>query len=260
MDLQLRGRQALITGASAGIGATTAEVLAKEGCALHLAARTKSKLDDLAERLHAEYGVDVHVHVADLREPADLATLADAVPEVDILVNNAGDIPGGSLEAIDEATWRHAWELKVFGYINLSRLVYARMKARGHGVIINNIGTGGERFDFNYIAGSSGNAALMAFTRALGGQSLRDGVRVVGVNPGPVETERIVTLLKTRARAQFGDENRYRELLSSFPLGRPAKTREIADLIAFLASDRSGYTTGVIFTVDGGSSAGNSVA
>src|SRR6266446_3544462 len=80
----------------------------------------------------------------------------------------AGDIPGGSIDKIDEATWRHAWELKVFGYINLTRAIYAQMKSRGHGVIVNDIGAAGEKFDTNYIAGSAGNAALMAFTRALG--------------------------------------------------------------------------------------------
>jgi NAD(P)-dependent dehydrogenase (short-subunit alcohol dehydrogenase family) len=143
----------------------------------------------------------------------------------------------------------------VFGYINLTRAIYTHMKARGSGVIINDIGAAGERFDANYITGAAGNAALMTFTRALGGRSLGDGVRVVGINPGPVETDRIVTLTKTRARAQFGDESRYRELMARYPLGRPARPREIADLMLFLASDRSAYTTGVVFTVDGGLSA-----
>ena len=176
--------------------------------------------------------------------------------DIDILVNNAGDIPGGSIDKIDEATWRHAWELKVFGYINLTRAIYAQMKARGHGVIVNDIGAAGEKFDANYICGSAGNAALMAFTRALGGKSLADNIRVVGINPGPVGTDRHVTLLKTRAKTQFGDENRYKEFQKGLPLGRPAHAREIGDLMAFLASDRSGYTSGVIFTVDGGICAG----
>ncbi|HVV08545.1 SDR family oxidoreductase [Amycolatopsis sp.] len=255
MDLHLKNRRALVTGASYGIGAAIAEVLAEEGCDLHLTARSKSTLDELAQGLHRKHGVDVQIHPADLREPDAIATLVEAAGEADILVNNAGDIPGGSVDVVDEEKWRHAWELKVFGYINLTRAMYARMKERGHGVIVNNIGASGERFDFNYIAGSSGNASLMAFTRALGSRSLGDGIRVVGVNPGPVETDRIVQLMKSQAKARFGDEDRYRELLGSFPLGRPAATREIADLIAFLASDRSAYTTGVIFTVDGGISA-----
>ena len=96
----------------------------------------------------------------------------------------------------------------------------------------------------------------MAFTRALGGKSLADNIRVVGINPGPVGTDRHVTLMKTRAKQQLGDENRYRELQKGLPRGRPAQPREIADLMTFLASDRSGYTSGVIFTVDGGISAG----
>jgi NAD(P)-dependent dehydrogenase (short-subunit alcohol dehydrogenase family) len=92
----------------------------------------------------------------------------------------------------------------------------------------------------------------MAFTRALGGKSLDDKIRVVGINPGPVETDRIVSLMKAGAKARFGDEERYRELMARFPLGRAAKPREIADMMAFLASDRSGYTTGVVLTIDGG--------
>ncbi len=113
------------------------------------------------------------------------------------------------------------------------------------------------RFDFNYIAGSTGNAALMAFTRALGGRSLNDRIRVIGINPGPVETDRIVTLLKAQARNRFGDEGRYAELMANFPLGRAAKPREVADTMVFLASARAGYTSGVVYTIDGGLCARN---
>jgi NAD(P)-dependent dehydrogenase (short-subunit alcohol dehydrogenase family) len=256
MDLHLRGKRVLITGASKGIGAAAAEAFAEEGCDLRLAARNVEQMQALADRLRSSHQIDVAVHGVDLRKPDDLASLAAAASDIDILVNNAGDIPGGSLDKIDEPTWRHAWDLKVFGFINLTRLVYAQMKARGHGVIVNDIGAAGEKFDANYICGSAGNAALMAFTRALGGKSLKDNIRVVGINPGPVETERHVTLMKTRAKTQLGDENRFRELQQGLPLGRAAKPREIADMMTFLASDRAGYTTGVIYTVDGGYSAG----
>ena len=256
MDLHLRGKRVLITGASKGIGAAAAEAFAEEGCDLILAARSHDKLTALAERLRSAHQIAASTHVVDLRNPAGLARLAQEAGEIDILVNNAGDIPGGSIDKIDEATWRHAWELKVLGYINLTRIIYAQMKARGHGVIVNDIGSAGEKFDANYICGSAGNAALMAFTRALGGKSLADNIRVVGINPGPVGTDRHVTLLKTRAKTQFGDESRYTEYQKTLPLGRPAHAREIGDLMAFLASDRAGYTSGVIYTVDGGLSAG----
>jgi NAD(P)-dependent dehydrogenase (short-subunit alcohol dehydrogenase family) len=252
MDLGLRGKRALVTGASKGIGASIAEVLAEEGCHLHLAARGARALETIAERARSTHGVEAQVHVVDLRKSEDVSNLADSASNIDILINNAGDIPAGGLADVSEESWRHGWELKVFGYINLTRLIYARMKARGHGVIINDIGAAGERYDFDYIAGSTGNAALMAFTRALGGRSLADNVRVIGVNPGPVETERIITLMKRIAQNRFGDEGRYRELMARFPRGRAAKPREIADTIAFLASERSSYTSGVIVTIDGG--------
>src|SRR5471030_1923440 len=244
MDLHLRGKRVLITGASKCIGAAAAEAFAEEGAHLMLAARNGDQLKALTERLRSAHQIDATAHVVDLRNPQDLAKLAKDAADIDVLVNNAGDIPGGSIDKIDEVTWRHAWELKVFGYINLTRAIYAQMKSRGHGVIVNDIGAAGEKFDANYICGSAGNAALMAF------------IRVVGINPGPVGTDRHVTLLKTRAKHQFGDENRYREFQKGLPLGRPAHAREIGDLMAFLASDRAGYTSGVIYTVDGGISAG----
>ena len=185
MDLHLRGRRVLITGASKGIGAAAARGFAEEGCRLLMAARGAAALEHLAQQLRSECGVEVTTQAADLRSADDIARLADAAHDVDVLVNNAGDIPWGSLDKVDEAAWRHGWELKVFGYINLTRRIYVAMKARGRGVIINDIGTSGERVDFDSIAASAGNASLMAFSRALGGRSLADGIRVVGVSPGP---------------------------------------------------------------------------
>jgi NAD(P)-dependent dehydrogenase (short-subunit alcohol dehydrogenase family) len=252
MDLHLQGKRVLITGASKGIGAAAARAFAEEGCRLLLAARGGAALEQLAQRLRAEHGVEVVAQAADLRSADDIARLADAAGDVDVLVNNAGDIPPGSLDKVDEAAWRHAWELKVFGYINLTRRLYAAMKARGRGVIINDIGAGGERVDFDAITASAGNAALMAFSRALGSRSLADGIRVVGINPGPVETDRLLSVFKAQALNRLGDESRYRELMVKFPMGRAAAPREIADAMVFLASERSSYTSGVIVTIDGG--------
>jgi NAD(P)-dependent dehydrogenase (short-subunit alcohol dehydrogenase family) len=256
MDLHLRGKRVLVTGASKGIGAAGAEVFAEEGCDVIIAARSGDALKELSQRLRSAHQVNVTPHVVDLRDGAALAKLAEAARDIDILVNNAGDIPQGTLLSLDEEKWRHAWELKVYGYINLTRHIYANMKARGHGVIVNILGAAGERLNNGYIAGSTGNAGLMAFTRALGSRSLADNIRVVGINPGPVETDRMTTRLKYTAKEQFGDESRWRELTKNMPLGRAASTREIADMMAFLASDRSAYTTGVVMTIDGGLTAG----
>jgi NAD(P)-dependent dehydrogenase (short-subunit alcohol dehydrogenase family) len=259
MDLQLRGQSVLITGASKGIGLATAWSFAREGCHLHLAARSGDALDTARSELAAAHGVEVTVHVMDLSKPDNLVELAHRASSVDILINNAGEVPSGPIESLTEADWRRGFDLKVFGYIGLTREIYACMKARGHGVIINDIGNSGENWDANYIAGSTGNAALMAFTRALGGQSLDFGVRVVGVNPGPVETERMIKINRRRALDMYGDENRHEELRAKYPAGRPASPEEVADLIVFLASPRAAYMSGTIVTIDGGIAARGSI-
>jgi NAD(P)-dependent dehydrogenase (short-subunit alcohol dehydrogenase family) len=259
MDLNLTGQSVLITGASQGIGQGLAHAFAEEGVHLHLTARNSARLEDLRKDIESEHDVKVCPHALDLTEPGACERLTGAVGDIDILVNNAGVIPSGTLAEIDERSWREGWELKVMGYINLCRIYYDKMKARGHGVIINNIGNSGEIFDPRYIAGTTGNASLMALTRALGGHSLDDNIRVVGVNPGPVDTDRIYSMLKKRAKDTLGDESKYRELQAGYPLGRPAHVHEVTDLIVFLASYRSGYTSGVVYTVDGGISSRRSI-
>ena len=160
MELGLRGRKALVTGASKGIGRACAEVLAEEGCDVVLVSRTAADLEAARAAIIAKHNV----------------------------------------------------------------------------------------------AGSSGNASLMAFTRAIGGTSPRDGLRVIGINPGPVMTERLVNLMHTRAQTRFGDAERWTEFMEPLAFGRAAKPEEIAWMAAFLASDRSAYTTGSIITIDGGGS------
>jgi len=259
MDLKLRGRTVLISGASQGIGQGLAETFAKEGVNLHLTARRTDRLEAVRQAIQAYSDVEITLHSLDLTDPGACERLAEAVGKIDILVNNAGVIPSGQLSEIDEQTWRDGWELKVMAYINLCRIFYERMKQNGHGVIINNIGNSGEVFDPRYIAGTTGNAGLIAFTRALGGHSLDDNIRVLGVNPGPVDTGRIYDMLKKRARDVFGDEGRYEELLERYPLNRPAHVNEVTDLIVFLASDLAGYMSGTVCTIDGGISSRHSI-
>ncbi len=255
MDLNLSGRTALVTGGSKGIGLAVARALAAENCHLHLVARNPMDLEQAASTIRTAHRVDVRVHATDLSQGTAIEALAKACATTDILVNNAGAIPGGALDAVDDATWRRSWDLKVFGYINLTRAIYALMRARRRGIIVNVIGVAGQTPVASYISGSAANAALMMFTRALGGVSLDDGIRVVGVNPGPVATDRMVTLMRTRAASELGDPERWAELLSRLPGGRPATPEEVADLVTFLASDQAGYITGTVVTIDGGLSA-----
>jgi short-subunit dehydrogenase len=199
MKLELEGKTVLITGASKGIGLAAAHSFAAEGCHLQLAARDGVALAAAKEEIEKIYPINVRIHPMDLAAPGAMQQLAEAAGHVDILVNNAGDIPAGPIESLDFAMVRRGFQLKVLGYMELTQIYYARMKAAGGGVIVNDIGNSGENWDANYIAGSTGNAAVMAFTRALGGVSLDDGIRVVGVNPGPVATDRMVKLMKRRA-------------------------------------------------------------
>ncbi len=249
--LKLNGRKALVTGASKGIGAACAEALAKEGCTVVLVARDAAALEKVRARL-LTFGNPVLVEALDLSESGNVDRLASSHVDVDIVVNNAGAIPAGRLHEIDEATWRRAWDLKVFGYVNMCRRFYAAMQRRGHGTIVNIIGSAGKRVDSSYIAGSMGNAALIAFTEALGSTSAADGIRVVGINPGPIATERHETIFRRRAGERFGDADRWQELLAALPFGRAGLPEEIGAMAAFLASDRSGYTSGDVITIDGG--------
>jgi NAD(P)-dependent dehydrogenase (short-subunit alcohol dehydrogenase family) len=252
MDLGLAGRTALVTGASKGIGRAIAEGLASEGVHLHLAARTKADLDATADAICARWNVNIATYPVDLSDGDTCRQLAVTTGDLDILMNNAGAIPGGDILAIDEDRWREAWDLKVFGYINLARAVYPAMKARGGGVIINIIGLGGEIMDGGYIAGAAGNASLMAFSRALGSKAFDEKVRVVGINPGMVATGRMRTLFETRAEREHGDRSRWQEYLKHLPQGRAAEPREIANAAIFLASDRASYISGTVLSIDGG--------
>ena len=258
LDLQLKGKTALITGASKGIGAGLAEVLAAEGCNLHLAARDGKAMQDLSANLSSKFDISVTVHEADLSSSKAMAELDVAAADYDILFNNAGDIPAGDIEEVSDEAIRKGFDLKVFGYITLSRAFWKRRKGRD-GVIVNVIGNSGENWDAAYFAGSTGNAALMSFTKALGGRSLNHGVRIIGVNPGPVATDRMLKIMKRKAIDMLGDEARWEELYDRYPGKRPATVKEVADLCAFLASPLAGYITGTIVTIDGGISARGSV-
>lgn len=254
MDLGLKGKTALITGGSRGIGLGAAMMLAQEGCDLHLAARSAADLDAAKARITADNRVSVYCHAVDLSVASNAAALARDCGSVDFLINNAGAIPQGTLDSLDDATWKQSWDLKVFGFIDITREIYRRMRERRSGVVVNVIGAAGERPVASYIAGSMGNAALMAMTRALGAESPEFGVRVVGINPGGTATDRAVKRLRERASKELGNPERWQELVSKSPFGRMATVEEIGALVAFLCSPLSGYTTGTIITVDGGAS------
>ncbi|MSQ52134.1 MAG: SDR family oxidoreductase [Betaproteobacteria bacterium] len=254
MDLGLKGRTAVITGGSKGIGYAIAEELAREGVKLHLAARSGDELKNAAQRLVEAHGAQVETQAVDLSDRQARDAFARDHAYTDILVNCAGAIPGGGLDQVDEDAWRRAWDLKLFGYIGISRIVYAEMCRRHRGVIINVVGAGGISTRASYICGAPNNAALISFTIALGGEAVRHGVRVCGVNPGPVATERMDYLRRVEGEKVPPPEREAwnRRYFDAMAYGRAARCDEVSGMVAFLASDRASYITGAMLTIDGG--------
>src|ERR1019366_7139962 len=252
MNLGLDGKSALVTGAGKGIGRAIADRLSLEGCHLVLVGRKAADLDSLAAELTARNSGRVTTAVVDFPDFQAISKLAADHPDVDIVVNNAGAIPGGSIQTIDVQKWRQGWDGKLFGYIGIMREFLRIMEQRKRGVILNIIGAAGERPSADYAAGSAGHAALMALTRALAANSPAAGVRVVGINPGPVLTGRLESLLRRRAESQFGDAERWPAFLEQFPFGRAGTPEEVAAMAALLVSDLGGYISGTIITIDGG--------
>ncbi len=254
MELDLAGRTVLISGGSKGIGLGIARRFAAEGCNLVLVAGRAAALEEAAAASARRRRSNVRTLALDLSDQAQRDKLVAACPDIDILVNNAGAIPGGDI--VDGRRHGVAHGLGAQG-VRLCqpdpRLSSPLMKERKRGVIINICGAGGETLSPGYIAGAAGNASLMAFSRALGGTSIDFGIRVVAVNPGPVETDRVVYLAKERAKRVHGDESRWREALhSACPMaGRPRWTRSRRWWCSSPPISRR-YISGTVVTIDGG--------
>jgi len=162
MDLKLSGKTVLITGGSRGIGFACAMAFAGEGCAVHIASRSKESLEAARDKIRGRHNVPVEIHAADFSKGDTVRSVVDAVGHADILVNNAGAIPRGDIFSMTEPKWREAWELKVFGYINATRAMLEKMYARKKGAVVNIIGLAGESYNYDYVTGTMGNASLMA--------------------------------------------------------------------------------------------------
>jgi NAD(P)-dependent dehydrogenase (short-subunit alcohol dehydrogenase family) len=254
MDLGLAGKSVLISGGSKGIGLAVAHAFAAEGASIIITSRDKATLDNAAGEVRRKHNAKVTAHPADLSDAAQRIRLHQAFPDVDILVNNAGAIPGGGIADVSLERWQEAWSLKVFGYIHMCQLYVAKMKARKAGTIINIIGMGGRAVRPDYICGAAGNAALIGFTNALGAETPNYNVRVFGINPAATMTERIVNLSKQRAKARFGDENRWEEALGAdkLPFGRIKTAEEVAALATMLSAPQVHYLSGIVIDMDGG--------
>ncbi len=256
MDLGLAGKVALVTGASRGIGRAVAEALAREGCAVVVAARSAERLQALADNLGRETGRQVVPCVADLRESDGVAraigTAEQEFRRLDVLVNNAGTTRRGDVFALGEADWQEGFALKFFGYVRMTRAAWPLLKS-ARGTVINIIGIGGRTPGAEFAIGGSVNAGLLAFTKTMAEIGIRDGVRVNAINPGAIETDRLLARLDRHAEEKGIALDEARSMLArEMGVERFGRAEEIGDAVAFLASARAHYLQGALIDIDGG--------
>src|SRR5215467_2392342 len=256
MELGLKGKVALVTGSSRGIGRGIALAFGEEGCDLMLTGRDATALEEVAQSIRGK-GCKVAMRALDLRDPSAAGTLVEAVRRefggLDILINNAGATKRGDFLALTDADWEDGYALKFFAHVRLARAAWPLLQAR-RGALISIGGTGGRKPTSEFTIGSSVNAAVAAFTKCLADRGKRDGVRVNCIHPSIVETDRTRRRIKTEIERTGAPEEKIREqLLREFnnPI-RIGNVEDVGNLVAFLVSSRASWLHGATIDLDGG--------
>ena len=264
MNLELDNLHVLITGGSKGIGLACARGFLAEGARVTLVARTMETLLAAQTSLMAmvvnagtaDTPSRVNVIAADLRDAADAERAVEAVERdfgpVDVLVNSAGAAKRTPAAELTAASWHDAMQAKFFTYIHVINPLIKKMGERGHGAVVNVIGSGGKVAAVTHLAGGSANAALMLASAGLAAAYAGKGVRVNAVNPGLTLTERLHEGMQAEARhLGISLEEALTRAKATRPLGRIAEPSEIADAVVYLASKRASYITGAVVAMDG---------
>ena len=255
MDLQLNGRVALVTGGSQGIGKAVAAMLAQEGASVVIAARGAELLDKVAAEIRAAGG-KVHAVAADVSQAADCERLvAETVKtfgRLDILVNNAGTSATGEFESVTDEAWQADFNLKLFAAIRLARLAVPGMRQHGWGRIINMTNIGAKQPRAKSMPTTVTRAAGLAFTKAMSKEFAASNILVNTVCIGLIKAGQHE---RKAARAGVPVEQMYDAMGKEIPLGRVGRAEEVANVVAFLASEAASYVTGSSVNLDGGASA-----
>ncbi len=255
MDLGLRGRKAVITGGSKGLGRAIAEELAREGADVAICARNPDEVADAGRDL-AGLGVEVFARTADVTDPEQVETFiagsAEALGGIDILVNNAGRARPGTFETLTDQDWHEDLDVKLFSMIRCSREALPHLRARGGGRIININAIHAKAPDHRFFATSTNRAACLAFTKALSLEVAADNILVNAVNIGYVVTPQWKNIHQRRA-PDLPEEEFFEQMAAEeVPLGRFGQPDEVSGIVAFLASDRASFITGTSIDVGGG--------
>jgi NAD(P)-dependent dehydrogenase (short-subunit alcohol dehydrogenase family) len=257
MDLGLKGKVALITGGSMGIGKASAEMLAQEGAQAAIVARRLPLAEKVAAEIAGKHGVTVIALQGDMHKGEDAKRVVrqtvDRFGRIDILVNCAGSSPGGSIELLREEQWMESLNLKFMGYVRTCTAVVPVMKRQRSGRIVNVIGNDGIKPIYFELTPGAANAAGINFTQAIAEDLAKHGILVNCINPGPVDTERWWGLVRTLARERGISEEAANALaVKSIPLGRLCTPQEVAYLVVMLAADQASFVNGACITIDGG--------
>lgn len=258
MDMGLKGKIAVITGGSVGIGLAVAEALAQEGVDLVLCARNGERAQEEARRVQNHYGVRALGVRADVSKAADIDALVKRVEAdfggADILINNAGTGSNEKIMTAPDEKWQYYWDLHVMAAVRLSRGLIPFMRQRGWGVIINNASICAKQpLDYEPIYNVT-KAGLMMFSKVLSNEVVGDNIRVNCINPGLVLTPDWV---KTAKQLTEDSDQTYQDYLDGIakkfaPIQRFATPEELAHFFVFLCSDKASYCVGSTFYVDGG--------
>jgi len=263
MDLGLRGRTCVVTGASRGIGREAARVLCAEGANVLLVARSEERLIAATEEFRAVGGGSGGAEILVLDVTADdagermLSTARDRFGALDVLVNNAGSAKWRDLDEVPDEDWRTQYELNVMAPLRAMRAAAPAMAERGWGRIVNVCSTAGKRPSAAMPEYSVAKAAELSLSRLFADRYARSGVLVNAICPGPVEAEMWMEPggLLDQSQRMSGAASREEALAeagSKRPIGRLAQAEEIASAIVFLCSERASYVSGAAWSVDGG--------
>lgn len=258
MDWELRGKLAVVMGASEGLGYGSARALARAGARVAIAARRKAPLEEAAERLRAETGSEVRAFTGDVAKPGAVQAVIEGARKafgadaLDVLVNNGGGPPPGPADRFDDAAWQSAFELLLLSNVRACRAAFPHLKVRG-GSVVNIVSTSIKQPIENLVLSNSLRSAVVGFAKTLSVEWAPHQIRVNNVCPGFTQTKRIAEVIDSQAtREKIPYEEALRRRTAAIPLGRIGTVDELGQAVAFLASPLASYITGQTLSVDGG--------